>query len=157
MANFAYTRGLRDLLKGDVDFDTATLMVILCMANTTAKNEGSAGRDAATVSAITLDEYDGSGYTAGFAGRPTLAGGTVIEDAAGNRAAFDANDLTIANLGAGTRNCIGVLIAIKKTSDTDSVPLAWIDEGGFPFNGTGESKKFQISPGGLLELVSEAA
>lgn len=157
MANFAFTRGLRDILKGDVDFDSATLMVIFCMANTTAKNEGSAGRDAATVSAITLDEYDGTGYTAGFAGRPTLAGATVIEDAAGNKVKGDYNDFSLANLGAGSRNCIGVIVAQKKTNDADSVPLFWIDQGGFPFNGTGETKQFPISVGGLFELVSEAA
>lgn len=146
MANFVYTRAKRDLLKGDLDFDEAgnDLRVILCMTNTTADTE----EDTATISAFTtLDEHDGASYA-----RQTLDTQTVTEDQPNDQAEFDAVDVTISTLGAGTRAVAGCVIYKHVTNDTDSIPLIWMDTPAFP-NSNGGDYTLQWAAEGLLKAT----
>jgi hypothetical protein len=96
----------------------ATVKAILCMTNTTADTVF----NAATVSALTLDECDGTNYS-----RQTLSSLNAIQDDPDTEGVFDANDITFASLGAGSRASQGVLLMKFGTSDSDSVPLVWVE------------------------------
>lgn len=147
MANFVYNEAKNQLLRGGLDFTTADMRVMLVMTNTTADTED----DANTVGGFTtLDEYDGSGYTTG-AGGVALTGETVIEDAGNNRAYFDANDLTYTALGAGTRQCQAALLIKFITNQASSLPVGFIDTGGFPFAGNGSNVTLQWNAAGILQ------
>jgi hypothetical protein len=153
MADFAFTRGKRDIALGDVHFDTDDIRVILCMTNTTATSDDGTGKDAATISAITLDEFDGGGsHPPSFANRTALASEAVNEDTANNRAEFDAANTTISTIPAGTRNIQGIIIYQHKTSDADSVPLLWIDSGGFPFTANGGDLVLSWNAEGIAQI-----
>lgn len=145
MANFAYTRGLRDMMLGDVHFDTDDIRGILVMTNTTADTE----EDAATIDGFTtLDEHDGANYA-----RPVLDSEAVNEDTANDRAEFDATDETIANLGAGTRAIQALVIYKHVSDDTDSIPLFYIDTPAFP-NSNGGNYTFQWNAEGIAQLTN---
>jgi hypothetical protein len=134
-------------MKGDLDLDEAghDIRVALCMSNTTADTE----TDKATISGFTtLDEMDGANYV-----RKALASQTVTEDGANARAEFDATDVTWTALGAGTRAVAGMLVYRHITNDTDSVPIAWIDTGGFPITANGGDLTVQWSVEGILQLT----
>lgn len=145
MANFWYNEAKRALLAGELDLDTDDLRVMLVMTNTTADTED----DANTISGFTtLDEYDGSGYA-----RQALANETISEDAANDRAEVDADDAVFASLGAGTRQAQAAIVFKHVTNDTDSVPIAFIDSGGFPFDGTGSNLTIQWNAEGILQAT----
>jgi len=145
MADFWYTPAKQKLAKGDADFDTLDLRVRLCMSNTTADTD----QDAATITAITtLDEYDGSGYTA-----CDLAGVSVNQDDANNRSEIDYSDGTFgATVAAGTRNVVGMLYyaRVDGTPGNDW-PVAWKDV--TPFNGNGGAVNLTVNVEGLLQVA----
>lgn len=147
MASIVYTGFKNRLLKGDVDFDTQDIRVILCMTNTTADTD----QDANVLTGITtLDEYDGSGYT-----RATLTSEAVNQDDPNNRAEFDAADFTFgAAVGAGTRQAAGMVLYrhVDGTAANDQV-IAWIDTGGFPFTGNGGAVNVTVNAEGLLQAT----
>ena len=154
MANFWTNKAITDLVKGDLDFDTADLRAILVMTNTTADTE----KDKTTVGAYTtLDEFDGSGYTAA-AGGVTLDGEAVVLDAGGsNRAGVDATDEAFGNLGLGTRQVAGILVIRFVTNQSSSIPLFWIDttSGGttsFPFWTNGGSVTVTWNAAGIAYI-----
>jgi len=144
MANFVYTVAKAELLKGTLDFDAPNdFRVLLVMTNTTADTEA----DVATVSAFTtLDEYDGANYA-----RKELASDTVTKDDANDRGEYDAADITWTALGAGTRNAQAAVLIKHVTDDTDSIPIAYIDTGGFPFAGNGGNVTIQWPAEGILQ------
>ena len=47
----------------------------------------------------------------------------------------------------------GALLYIHVTDDTDSIPAAWIDTGGFPFDGTGANNTIQWNALGIVQLT----
>ena len=51
----------------------------------------------------------------------------MTQDDSGDRVVFDAADVTWTALGAGARNTQGALIYKHVTSDSDSIPLFFID------------------------------
>lgn len=110
MADYWFNRSLRNLVKGDLDFDSATLWCALVMTNTTADTN----RDAATLSALTLDESDGTNYV-----RKALGSITVTEDLTNDRIDIDAADITWTALGNGTRQIQGYLIYVDADNDGD--------------------------------------
>lgn len=131
------------LQKADLDLDTADLRVALLMENTTANSE-----DAATVDGFTtLDEMDGSGYA-----RKTLTGGTVTLDAVNRWSEFDADDVSFPSLGVGTRGVAGILLYEHVTDDSDSIPLAFIDGGDFPYEAIGATLTVVWGDNGLLQI-----
>lgn len=146
MSNFIYNEAKRLFLSAGVDFTTADTRVILVMTSTTANTE----KDVNTIAAFTtLDEYDGSNYTTGGA---ALASKVVTEDPSNNRAFFDAADLTFSALGAGTRQCKAAIIYKFITNLGLSVPLAYVDTGGFPFSGNGSNVTLQWNAAGLIQM-----
>ena len=148
MANFVYTRAATNILKGDMDFDGHDFRVALVMTNTTADTE----RDAATIDAFTtLDEMDGANYA-----RVAISGEEVNEDTGNDRAEFDDDDsnVTFSSLGAGTRQVQGAVVLRHITDDTDSVPVCWIDTGGFPFTANGSDVVIQFNAEGILQATT---
>ena len=106
-------------------------VALLMSNNTVAANE-----DADTLSALTLDECDASNYV-----RKALVNEAVTEDNANDRAELGADNLVWTGLGnptASTRTIAGLLLYEHVTNDADSVPIAFIDTGGFPFTADGE-------------------
>ncbi len=150
MANFAYTRGKREIALGDVHLDTDDIRLIPVMTNTTADTE----KDKATISAFTtLDEFDGgAAYPKAFASRDALASEAVNEDTANDRAEFDATDYVFSALEAGTRAIQGIIVYQHKTNDADSVPLFWIEDGGFPFTANGSDLTMQWNAEGIAQI-----
>jgi len=57
------------------------------------------------------------------------------------------------SLGAGTRQNQGALLYIFVTADADHINVAWIDTGGFPFDGTGSNTTIQWNALGILQLT----
>jgi hypothetical protein len=146
--SFVYTEAARAIAAKEIDFDSDTFKIILCMANTDAV----ARRDDANfVDDIALDECDGANYA-----RVTLLNPTITENPSQHRAQFKPDDLlpAWALLGAGTRNNIGIVLMKFVTNDTDSVPVAWYDDAatGFPFNGTGGDKDLTWSAQGAIQF-----
>lgn len=147
MANFVYNEAKRALLAGELDFDTDDIRVLLVMSNTTADTEDDANTFA---DFTTLDEFDGSNYTSlGVA----LTGEAVNEDAANDRAEFDANDAQWTALGNGTRQCQAAIVYKFNTTLNDSEPIAYIDTGGFPFNPGGADVTIQWNAEGILQAT----
>lgn len=147
MASFVYTPAKALLAKGLLNLHTGgnDIRMALCMSNTTADTD----QDAATISAIgTLDEMDGANYA-----RKTLAGEVVNQDDANNRAEFDFDDVTWTALGAGTRAIAGALIFKFVTNDTDNIPIAWVDSGGFPVTANGGDLTYAVDAQGAIQLT----
>lgn len=145
--SFWYTPAKEKLAGANLDFDTVDLRLKLLMSNTDADT----AQDAATITAIgTLDEYDGAGYS-----EIDAAGLTVIRDDANNRAEIDITDGTFgATVAAGTRQAVGMLayVRVDGTPGND-YPVAWIDSGGFPFNGNGGAINLTVNAEGLLQVT----
>lgn len=130
MPNSSYFNALQyglDQIKG---YD---LWAMLVMENSTGVGELDKVNPA---DITTLDEYDGSGYA-----RVQLTGCVVTIDNDLMAAILTCDTITFPTLGAGTRDCIGVIIFKKVTNDADSILIAAIDttsgDTTFPFAGTG--------------------
>lgn len=145
MASFVYTPAKTALAGAQLDLDTHDMRILLVMTNTTADTD----QDVQNIADIgTLDEMDGSGYA-----RQTLTGEAINEDAANNRAEFDANDATFSTLGAGTRSVAGIVLYRHVTNDADAVLLAYIDSGGFPFAASGTDVVVQWNAEGIVQIT----
>lgn len=103
---------------GDMDLNADDMRLLLCMTNTTADTDV----DADNTSGYTLDEMDGTNYA-----RQALANEAVNVDDANDRAEFDADDVSIATLGNGTRQMQGALIHEHITDDAGSFPFVWVE------------------------------
>lgn len=131
--SFWYTKTAANIMKGALNLDAGgdDIRTILVMTNTTADTE----RDKATISAFTdLDEADGASYA-----RVAMLNEAVQEDAANDRGEFHTDDVPFPNLGVGTRQTAGMIIYKHVTDDTDSIPIAYIDTGGFPATHNGQT------------------
>lgn len=121
------------LMSGDMDLNADDMRLILCMTNTTADTDV----DADNTGSYTLDEMDGTNYA-----RQALANEAVNVDDTNDRAEFDADDVSIASLGNGTRQMQGALIHEFITNDAASFPLCFIE-----FSST-------INPGGSTFTIA---
>lgn len=147
MANFTYTHAKHLLLTGALNLATADMRVCLVMTNTTADTE----KDVSTFAGFTtLDEYDGANYTTPGA---ALTGEAVTQDDANDRSEFDANDATFTALGVGTRQCQGAIVYAFVSNLNASIPIAWIDTGGFPFTGNGSNVTIQWNAEGIVQAT----
>ena len=145
MADFCYTRAKRDIALGDIHFDTDDMRVALIMTNTTADTE----KDKTFMDQFTtLDEFDGAGYSRG-----ALNNEAVNEDTANDRAEFDADNLTFSGISAGTRNIQGAIVYKHVTNDANSVPILWIDTGGFPFTANGGDLVLSWNAEGICQVT----
>ena len=148
MANFAFTEAKRALLAGEINLATDDLRVLIGMTNTTADVDDGTGIDAATLSAITLDEADGSGYVREQLG----SGAAVTADNGNNRGEFDASDITFPSLVQGTRQFQALIVYKHVGADSSNVPIAYIDDG-FPLWGNGADLTVQWNAQGILQAT----
>jgi hypothetical protein len=149
MASFVTDNAKEQILLGTWDFSSGTpdIRVALMMTNTTCDIE----KDKATNAGYTtLDEFDGSGYSSGGV---ALTSEAVSEDGANNRAEFDAADVTFSSVGAGTRQIAGALLYAFVTNFNSSVPIAWIDTGGFPVTANGGDILISWNAEGILQAT----
>ena len=147
MASFVYTNAKELLLKGDLDFDEAgnDLRLALVMTNSTADTE----KDKALMNAFTtLDEMDGANYV-----RKACATQVVAQDDPNLRAEFSFDAVVWTALGAGTRQVQGAILFKFVTDDTDSIPIAWVDTGGFPFTANGGNVTLTPNAEGFLQVT----
>ena len=144
MASFVYTNAKRAFGAGEIDWDANTFKATLCMTNTTADTE----KDKLLMNAFTtLDEYDGSGFA-----RVTLASKAVAADTSNDRGELDCADITFSSLAAGTRSVEGMLVYKHVSADSDSIPIAWIDN--FTnFAGNGGDVTFTVNAEGLIQFT----
>lgn len=142
---FNYAKG--EILKGNIDLDGHDIRFMFLMTNTTADTENDAIQFIDDLT--TLDEFDGSGYSAGgFA----LDSEAVAVDDANDRAEFDAADEACGALGAGARSIAGVLIYKFVTNNTDSIPICW-NEFASPVTADGSSITVQWNAEGILQAA----
>ncbi len=147
MASFMYTNAKELLLKGDLDFDEAgnDMRIVLVMTNTTADTE----KDKALMNAFTtLDEDDGANHA-----RKARGNQVVAQDDPNLRGEFSFDAITWTALGVGTRQIQGAILYKHVTNDADSIPIAWIDSGGFPFWGNGSDVVLTPNAEGLLQVT----
>lgn len=139
--SFWYTEFLVERDNGNIDWVNDDFEVLIVMANSTAGTD----RNAATIDAIgTLDECDGSGYA-----RQALTNVSVTKDSVNYRSKVDADDPVFASLGAGTRQNVGAVVYKKVNDDSDSIPAAYVDDGGFPSDGDGGNFTLQWHADGI--------
>lgn len=143
-ANVFYNAGKAEMFRSDID--GATLKVILVMTNTTVDTENDAVDTVAEFT--TLDEFDGTGYTAGGITLTTLS---VEVDATNDRAELHADDVSSLTLGDGTRQIAGFLVIKFNTTTGDSIPLAFYDRTASPINGS-DLSGITWNAEGLLQL-----
>jgi hypothetical protein len=143
VANFIYNEFKKLALTGALDLSSDDIRVMLVMTGTTCDTEDDADNFAAFT---TIDEYDGGSYA-----RVALTSEAVNEDAPNNRAEFDAADAVFSAIGAGTSNCQAAVIFKEGATDSLRIPIAYIDQGGFPFNGTGSDVTIQWNAEGILQ------
>jgi hypothetical protein len=145
MASFVYQRFKERIAEAAVNFASADFRVLLAMTNTTADTEKNAN---AISGFTTLDECNGSGYA-----RVDLAGVARVRDDGNAIVYLDASDAVFTSLGPGTRQNQGAVLFIFVTADSDHIPAAWIDSGGFPFDGTGSNNTIQWNALGIVQLT----
>ena len=124
-----YNKGKFSVMNGSVALLTDTIKVML------VNSSASFNADHNFVSDISANELSGTGYVGGFngSGRKTLAGKTITEDDANDRAEFDANDVSWLAISAGTA---AAAVLIKEvTSDADSLLIAYLDFSDLVTNG----------------------
>lgn len=144
MASFVYNEAKRAFLQGEINLASDDIRLLAVSTNTTADTED----DVNTLSGFTtLDEFDGANYV-----RKSLSGETVGEDAANNRAEFDATDVTFPALGAGTRPIDGFILYKFVTNDSSSIPIAYIDPPS-NFNGNGGDVTITWNAEGILQAA----
>lgn len=143
MATFVYRVAKQQKLLGDLHYDTDDIRVLLLQANSDVNSED------ATIQAVLAragtTELTSNGYA-----RQALAGEAV--SVAGPRAFFDADDLDFAGLSqAASEQIVAAILFKHVTDDSDSVPIAHIDAGGFPVAPVG-TLTLQWSGNGILEI-----
>ena len=154
MSDFGFTFGKQAIGRAAFNLVSADIRIILCMTSTTATVNDGTGVDATFISGITLDEFDGGGsHPPSFANREVLAGTEFDADTANNRAEFTATNQTISSIPAGTRDIKGVIVYYHVTNDAASIPLVWIDSGGFPFSANGGSLVLSWNAEGIFQIT----
>ena len=149
MADFVFTYGLYKWGLGDLHWDTDDIRAALLSGNTTAAVDDGTGRDAEFVSGITLDEFDGAGYS-----RQALTESVAIVTAS-NRVELRASNTTFASISAGTRTIVAALIFLFDTNDAASTPLLYIDSpAAFPYTADGNDLIVVWDATGVAQLAT---
>jgi hypothetical protein len=131
------------MMSGDMDLNSDDMRLFLLMTNTTFDTDV----DSDNTADYTLDEMDGANYA-----RQTLANEAVNTDDTNDRAEFDADDVSIAALGNGTRQMQGAGIHEFITNDAGSFPLCWI-EFAATVNPGGSTFSIQFNAEGIVQLT----
>lgn len=130
MASAWYNVGKDAVLDGTINFLTTTLKLMLVDDSETFNS------DDATLNLVSDNEVSGTGYTGGFggAGRKTLGSKVVNIDQANDRAEADSTvDVTWSSISVGVVRA--AILCYEVTSDTDSIPIAFLDLGDVTTNG----------------------
>lgn len=149
MGVFIYNIAKFKLTLGNVNFNTDTFDVALCMTSTTAGDNTALGRDAPNVAAISLDEFDGANYA-----RKTLT--NILQmDLTNDRILWGSSDLAWTNLGAGnpgSRQIAGALILQNNGGgESGNIPMVWFDSAAvFPFWANGSGVTIQFGGNGIF-------
>lgn len=132
MANRIYTHAKRDVAEADLDLSSPALELLLVKTGSTAGSE----LDAEFLADLTtLAEFDGSGYT-----RKTLQNAAGALDLASGEYRITADPITWSPaLGqlVGSEQVVGAVLIQPGASEATRRLVAFLDEGGFPFNTTG--------------------
>jgi hypothetical protein len=147
MANFMYNVAKAGIMDGTIDLGAggSTLKIRMVMTNTTCDTED----EKLTMSGFTtIDVADGANYA-----EKTLANQVVAIDQVNNRGEFTADAVTYTALGVGTRQYQGIVIYKFVTNDADSIPIFWIDSGGFPFWGNGSNVTLTWNAEGIGQVT----
>jgi hypothetical protein len=110
MAN-CYSEGIKDLINGDIAWDTSSFKVMLVTSSYTFDPDHS-HRDEVT------NEITNTGYTAGGNALTTVA---AAEDAAGNEIECDATDVTFTSLAAGDQPYAAIIYYDSGAPATDTL------------------------------------
>jgi hypothetical protein len=144
--SFLYDYGLEYL--AETNMEDRDYRLLLVMTNSTAGDE----RGAKFVADITtLDEYDGASYA-----RKDLASVAGSLDLTNHFEKITATAPVWTTLGAGTRNCPGMVLYVHITNDAASRLIAYINDAPtFPFNGIGDDVTLTPSvTNGILRLAN---
>jgi hypothetical protein len=136
-----YNIAKKGFLDGTIDWDTHTIKALL------VKTPYTADANHLTIASVVAGakEAAGTGYT-----RKALANRTVFNDTVNNRASLKASGITWTGVTIG--EAAGVVIYKEATDDSDSVPILYIDSGGFPVNGNGGDIGIEWNINGILQL-----
>lgn len=148
MASFVYTKFFTKRWNGTISGSLASLdwRVMLLDSSTTADTEN--GAEFISTFA-TLGELTGTGYV-----RKACASEAVAEDLANFRAEFIFDPITWTGIDAGT--AAAALLYIHITDDDASIPVAYIDSGGFPKTTNGGDLTFTPNAEGVLQYSNAA-
>lgn len=142
--SFKFTEALYQLGLGTVDFSADTLKVALLMGS----NNALASRNVTNVGAITLDEFDGSGYSRG-----TLSSVVWAKDTVNHRGELTWDPEVFAALGVGSDDVVGALLFKFVTNDAGSLPIAYYDGGDFPISPNGGDVTISSDGEGALQIT----
>lgn len=127
MGNFQFAPGMLECMNGNsVDLLADTIRAALLRNRLDQATHGRI----ATVAGLSIVEFAGAGYA-----RITLAGKVLALDptATVNEFYFSSNSLLFPALSPDVLGpAEGLLIFAQKTDDSDSIPLAYHEDGGFP-------------------------
>jgi hypothetical protein len=143
--SFVYQRAKELIATAALNLATADLRTALVMTNTTTNTQKTANTFAGFT---TLDECNGANYA-----RNDLVGVTGVRDDTNLIWYVDANDAVFTALGAGTRQNKAALLHVHNATPGNEIPVAYIDQGGFPFDGTGANNTIQWAALGILQLT----
>ena len=150
MANFIYTRAKRDIANADIDFNAPDDFRVLLLKTI---SDALASRDDADLATVLarggmVELADGS-YA-----RHSLAGDTVTQDDANNRAEIDWTDPVFSAL-AGGETIVGFIVFKFVANDVGSTPIAFFDTdsaGAISITANGSAVTIQINAEGLLHI-----
>lgn len=149
MSNFWYDEATRQLSDGTLDLDTADLRVLLVMSNTTAGTERSKTTMGGGTGFTTLDEFNGANYASpGLA----LAGRSLSVNGVSHRTEIPATASSWTALGAGSRAITAAIVYKFVAALATSIPIAWIDTGGFPITASGADLTVTWNAAGMLQV-----
>jgi hypothetical protein len=129
MASLLYDNAKAQLLQGNLSLTSSTIKAMLVSPSYSPSASDQ------FVSAANAAELSGTGYVAGFnqSGRQTLSGKSVSVDSTNHKAVFTANNLAWPGINAGT--IAAVVLIQEKTSDNDSLLIAYLDPADLVTNG----------------------
>lgn len=145
--SFAYNEAKRAFFAGEINLASDDIRVMLVMSDTTCDTED----DADTFAGFTtIDELSATGYTTNGV---ALTGEAIGEDSPNDRAEFTANNASWTGLADGVRQVVAAILYKWNTTQADSEPLAYIDDGaaGFPFDGGDADVTIQWNAEGILQ------
>lgn len=146
MANQFFDHGKHTLGLGDLEFDTADWRCLLVMTGYSFATDRAVTSLSGSTT-ILANEYDGANYA-----RQALANEAWTKDATNHRSELTCDPIVFSSLGPGSAQCVAAIIFVFITNDSDSYPFLDINDGGFPFDGTGSDNTINPDAEGLIQI-----